>query len=476
MPVDAGHADVHQHDRRAPPAGEVDGSEAVRGLADDREARLRLEDRAEPRPHERLVVGDQHGDRTVRGRHARTVAAARAIRITPAGACADHPRGGRRRRAAGLGSRHAGARATRGFAGRADAAAALALSALGLVGAFARGRRRSAERADRRGDPAGRLAPARAARRRRGARGRRGGERAARRWTRTAAARRSPRRCWCSTRSAPTPARRASAAGLALVLAAMVFLTFTDPVVSPAALAFVLPLCAGVWAAGLVVASRNRLAAELAARSRELERRREETARLAVEVERMRLTAELDRAARGRVEEMIALAAAGEAALAGDPDGVRAAFAPARVGRPRLAQRDAGAARGAALGRGARPRAAADAGPPGRAAGRGAGRRARRRRWTWTGSRGRSSAASSWPPTGSCSTRSPRPAGAACGSGCATGRRRCCSRSREPRPRGATSRWRRSASASARTAGAWPCTRPMRAGRCCAPSSPAAHA
>ena len=41
----------------------------------------------------------------------------------------------------------------------------------------------------------------------------------------------------------------------------------------------------------------------------------------------MRLTAQLDRAARRRVEEMVALADAGEAAVADDPDGVRAAFA-----------------------------------------------------------------------------------------------------------------------------------------------------
>ena len=121
--------------------------------------------------------------------------------------------------------------------------------------------------------------------------------------------------------------RRASGRGLALVLAAIVFLTFTDPLVSPGAVGFLLPLCAGVWAAGLFVASRNRLAAELAERSRHLERRREQTASLAVEVERMRLTAQLDRAARRRVEGMVALADAGEAAVADDPDGVRAAFA-----------------------------------------------------------------------------------------------------------------------------------------------------
>ena len=213
-----------------------------------------------------------------------------------------------------------------GFAGRADAAAALALSALGLVGAFAQ-------------DDAGPQSALIVAVTLPVAWRRRSPLAAAAALAAGVVVSALPTldayRCGAAIPAAllvlyalgAHAGRRASAAGLALVLAAMVFLTFTDPVVSPAALAFVLPLCAGVWAAGLVVASRNRLAAELAARSRELERRREETARLAVEVERMRLTAELDRAARGRVEEMIALAAAGEAALAGDPDGVRAAFA-----------------------------------------------------------------------------------------------------------------------------------------------------
>ena len=114
---------------------------------------------------------------------------------------------------------------------------------------------------------------------------------------------------------------------LAAVAGGIVFLTFTDPLVNPGALLFLLPLCAGVWGAGRVVRSRTRLAAQLAARSQALAARREETARLAAEVERTRLTAQLDAAARERVAGMVALAESAERGTAAEPDRVVAAFA-----------------------------------------------------------------------------------------------------------------------------------------------------
>lgn len=106
----------------------------------------------------------------------------------------------------------------------------------------------------------------------------------------------------------------------ALVLAALVFLSFTDPIIGPGALEVFLPLAAGAWGAGRLVRSRNRVAAELAARSQELERQRERTAELAVAVERTRLARKLDLTARDRTREMVALAAAGAR------EGDRAAF------------------------------------------------------------------------------------------------------------------------------------------------------
>jgi signal transduction histidine kinase len=108
---------------------------------------------------------------------------------------------------------------------------------------------------------------------------------------------------------------RESLYGLALVLASMVFLMFTDPQLDPGA-AFILVLAVGAWGAGRLVRSRRAVAGELAARSDELERTREQTAALAVEVERNRLATDLDVAAGGRVRDVVSLAES--AANAGD--------------------------------------------------------------------------------------------------------------------------------------------------------------
>jgi signal transduction histidine kinase len=101
--------------------------------------------------------------------------------------------------------------------------------------------------------------------------------------------------------------RRPAAGGLVLVLAGMVFLSFTDSSIDPVALVFLLPLCAGVWAAGRVVRERDRLAAELATRTQQLERRRAETAEVAVDLERTRLAAGIGEMSRRGVQEIIDL-------------------------------------------------------------------------------------------------------------------------------------------------------------------------
>lgn len=120
--------------------------------------------------------------------------------------------------------------------------------------------------------------------------------------------------------------------GLALVLAGMVVLGLTDVVVKDEGgvagmVLFSFPLCLSVWGAGRIVRSREMIADELAQRSRALERRREQTAELAVEVERTRLAADLDAAARTRVRELIELTEIGERSLATEPERARAAFA-----------------------------------------------------------------------------------------------------------------------------------------------------
>jgi signal transduction histidine kinase len=105
--------------------------------------------------------------------------------------------------------------------------------------------------------------------------------------------------------------------GLALVLAGMVFIGFTDVVLDdnggPGGMIFFsFPLCIGTWIAGRVVRSRERVAEQLRERSLMLERQRDETAALAVEVERTRLASDLDAAARGRVRKLVELAGAAE--------------------------------------------------------------------------------------------------------------------------------------------------------------------
>ena len=136
--------------------------------------------------------------------------------------------------------------------------------------------------------------------------------------------------------------RKRAVAGLALVLAGMVFIGFTDIVLDdeggPLGMVFFsFPLCIGVWAAGRVVRSREEVADELAQRTEVLERQREETAALAVEVERTRLASDLDAAARSRVRELIELAATAERSDSADPEGMRATFGQIeRIGRESL--------------------------------------------------------------------------------------------------------------------------------------------
>ena len=135
---------------------------------------------------------------------------------------------------------------------------------------------------------------------------------------------------------------RRAVAGLGFVLAAMVFVGATDRVlVGVGGLAqmvlFSFPLCLISWGAGRAAWSRDRLADQLAVQTELLERQRERTAELAVEVERTRLASDLDMAARVRVREMIELADHVERSSAGDGDGARRAFAMIeRLGRESL--------------------------------------------------------------------------------------------------------------------------------------------
>jgi signal transduction histidine kinase len=135
---------------------------------------------------------------------------------------------------------------------------------------------------------------------------------------------------------------RPAVEGLAFALAAMVFVGETDTVINgtnglAGMILFSFPLCLGSWGAGRAAWSRDRLAKQLAAQSEQLERRRERTAELAVEVERTRLGTDLDMAARGRVRTMIGLAEGGGRSFAADPERIRETFAQIeRMGRESL--------------------------------------------------------------------------------------------------------------------------------------------
>lgn len=116
---------------------------------------------------------------------------------------------------------------------------------------------------------------------------------------------------------------RIAAAGAAVVTLAIAFLAVTDQVVSddPAGfLLFAFPLLAGAWIGGLVTRERDQAADQLVERTRELQRRRDQTAGLAVEIERTRLASDLDAAARDGVRDIVRLAEAGERDPAGAPE------------------------------------------------------------------------------------------------------------------------------------------------------------
>ena len=63
MPSRCGHAHVHQHDVRNVPPGQLDRLRAIRGLADDLDVVLGLQDHPEPGAHQLLIVDHEDTDR-----------------------------------------------------------------------------------------------------------------------------------------------------------------------------------------------------------------------------------------------------------------------------------------------------------------------------------------------------------------------------------------------------------------------------
>ena len=126
--------------------------------------------------------------------------------------------------------------------------------------------------------------------------------------------------------------RSKAVAGFAIVLAGLVFVGATDSAVADsggvlAAVSFSAALCGVVWAAGRVVWSRERVAAELRESSERLVRQRERSAAVAIELERTRLAAHLDLAATAPLRAMIDLTELDDAVPAGDLEAERRVFA-----------------------------------------------------------------------------------------------------------------------------------------------------
>jgi len=128
--------------------------------------------------------------------------------------------------------------------------------------------------------------------------------------------------------------------GLAAVVAGLAFVGASESVLQGVSgvasmLAFAGPLGLAVWGAARIVRSRERLAAQLTERSRQLRDQREATAALAVDIDRERLATDLDLAARSRLHELIELALPDATGTASD----RARFARIeRLGRESLDQ------------------------------------------------------------------------------------------------------------------------------------------
>jgi hypothetical protein len=113
--------------------------------------------------------------------------------------------------------------------------------------------------------------------------------------------------------------RARAAAGLLVCAAAAVAEGLYDPQIEGQGLVFVVPIVVAFFAAGRLVQARTRTADELRARSAELHRQREQTARLAVLADRARVSTDLESTLHARLDGIASTAAAGLAALGGGP-------------------------------------------------------------------------------------------------------------------------------------------------------------
>jgi signal transduction histidine kinase len=105
--------------------------------------------------------------------------------------------------------------------------------------------------------------------------------------------------------------RREALVGLAIVLGSSVVCLSADQSAGWDGLTVAVPVTLAVWYIGRVVRSRGGMVADLRERNAELRAQRETNARLEVESDRVRLSAELDELLRTRLSELTQLAEAG---------------------------------------------------------------------------------------------------------------------------------------------------------------------
>jgi glucose-6-phosphate-specific signal transduction histidine kinase len=122
-------------------------------------------------------------------------------------------------------------------------------------------------------------------------------------------------------------ARPKAALGLGIVLAGQLLESVTDAKVDISAFPFVGLVTAGIWTAAQVVRGRNDIASVLIQRADQLDQQREENARLAVDVEKLRIAADLDIVARSRLAKIVDIADAGQHDTAAEPGVAHARFA-----------------------------------------------------------------------------------------------------------------------------------------------------
>jgi signal transduction histidine kinase len=126
----------------------------------------------------------------------------------------------------------------------------------------------------------------------------------------------------------------------ALCAGSMVTQAFYDPQLGgPGFLVPALPALAAAVVTGRLVRSRGRAAAALRLRNEELREQREQTTRLAVAADRVRIAADLSQFLRDQLATMAAASAEGRDLIDTDPDGAKYALAAIEVsGRQTLSQ------------------------------------------------------------------------------------------------------------------------------------------